>query len=63
VQFKTLPTMANRQPVAASYIRSGDQQEYQAFALTVLRIEDGMVAETVTFGAALFPVFGLPATL
>jgi RNA polymerase sigma-70 factor, ECF subfamily len=63
VQFKILPTTANRQPVAASYIRSGDQREYRAFALTVLRIEDGMVAETATFDTALFPAFGLPAAI
>jgi RNA polymerase sigma-70 factor (ECF subfamily) len=63
VQFKILPTTANRQPVAASYIRSGDEGPYQAFALTVLRIEDGLVAETATFGTALFPAFGLPAVL
>lgn len=63
VQFKFLPMMANRQPVAASYIRSGDEGPYHAFALTVLRIEDGLVAETATFGTALFPAFGLPASL
>ncbi|GGU16365.1 RNA polymerase subunit sigma-70 [Lentzea flava] len=63
VRFKVLPATANRQPVAASYIRSGDEGPYRAFALTSLRIEDGLVAETATFGTALFPAFGLPAVL
>jgi RNA polymerase sigma-70 factor (ECF subfamily) len=61
VEFKVLPAMANRQQAAASYIRSGDR--YEAFALTVLRVEGGGVAETATFGTALFPAFGLPTSI
>jgi RNA polymerase sigma-70 factor (ECF subfamily) len=63
VRFRVLPATANRQPVAASYVRAGDEGLFQAFALTVLRVEDGLVAETATFGTALFPEFGLPAVL
>jgi hypothetical protein len=29
----------------------------------VLRVEDGAIAEITTFGATLFPEFGLPPTL
>jgi hypothetical protein len=32
-------------------------------ALDVLRIENGAIAEIVTFHPDLFPVFALPATL
>jgi hypothetical protein len=32
-------------------------------ALEVLRVVDGKVAEVTTFGAGMFPLFGLPATL
>lgn len=31
--------------------------------LDVLRVEDGAIAEITTFGADLFPAFGLPPTL
>jgi RNA polymerase sigma-70 factor, ECF subfamily len=38
--------------------------EYRPFALGVLRIEGGLVAETVSFhDVRLFELFGLPATL
>jgi RNA polymerase sigma-70 factor (ECF subfamily) len=32
-------------------------------ALDVLRIEDGAIADIVTFTPRVFPAFGLPATL
>jgi RNA polymerase sigma-70 factor (ECF subfamily) len=62
-EFRCLPTRANRQPAVASYVRVPGGSEYQAFALTVLRIEGGMVVDVSTFGTGLFPAFGLPATL
>ena len=61
--WRLVPTMANRMPTAASYLRRPDDTEFRAFKLDVLRIEDGAVAEITTFGAALFPAFDLPATL
>jgi RNA polymerase sigma-70 factor (TIGR02960 family) len=61
--WRLLPTWANRQPTAASYLRQHGDTEYRAFKLDVLRIEDGAIAEITTFDARLFPAFGLPATL
>jgi RNA polymerase sigma-70 factor (ECF subfamily) len=61
--WRLVPTMANRMPTAASYLRRPGDSEFRAFKLDVLRIEDGEVAEITTFGPGLFPAFGLPATL
>jgi RNA polymerase sigma-70 factor (TIGR02960 family) len=57
-----VPTRANRMPAAASYLRAHGEDEFKAFKLDVLRVEDDLVAEVTTFGYALFPQFGLPAT-
>jgi RNA polymerase sigma-70 factor (TIGR02960 family) len=57
-----VPTLANRMPAAASYLRAHGDDEFRAFKLDVLRVEDELVAEVTTFGHALFPQFGLPAT-
>jgi RNA polymerase sigma-70 factor (ECF subfamily) len=58
-RFRMIPTGANRQPAAAAYTRrSGD---FLPFAITVLRVEDGLIAEMTAFhDAALFPAFGVP---
>jgi RNA polymerase sigma-70 factor (TIGR02960 family) len=61
--WRLLPTMANRMPTAASYLRRFGDTEFRAFKFDVLRIEDAMIAEITTFGPELFPVFGLPSTL
>jgi RNA polymerase sigma-70 factor (ECF subfamily) len=61
--WRLLPTMANRLPAAASYLRRPGDSEFRAFKLDVLRIEDGAIAEITTFGYALFPQFGLPPML
>jgi RNA polymerase sigma-70 factor (ECF subfamily) len=61
--WRLLATMANRMPTAASYLRRPGDSEFRAFKLDVLRVEDGLIAEITTFGAALFPVFGLPPIL
>jgi ketosteroid isomerase-like protein len=61
--WRLVPTQANRMPTAASYLRRPGDSEYRAFKFDVLRIEDGVIAEITTFGAALFPAFGLPPTL
>jgi RNA polymerase sigma-70 factor (TIGR02960 family) len=61
--WRLVPTRANRMPTAASYQRAWGDTEFRAFKLDVLRVEDGLVAEITTFGADLFPAFGLPATL
>ena len=61
--WRLVPTMANRMPTAASYLRRPGDGEFRAFKFDVLRIEEGAIAEITTFGASLFPVFGLPSTL
>jgi RNA polymerase sigma-70 factor (TIGR02960 family) len=62
-EWRLLPTRANRQPTAASYLRVPGDTEFRAFKLDVLRIEGGLIAEITTFDASLFPAFGLPPTL
>ena len=46
----------------ATCAATGDT-EFRAFKFDVLRIEDGRIAEITTFGAELFPAFGLPLIL
>jgi RNA polymerase sigma-70 factor (ECF subfamily) len=50
-------------PTAASYLRRPGDAQFRAFKFDVLRIEDGVIAEITTFGAQMFPAFGLPPTL
>jgi RNA polymerase sigma-70 factor, ECF subfamily len=61
--MRGLATRANMQPAVACYLRRAGDSEYRALALDVLRIEEGAVAEIVTFPHKLFPAFGLPQTL
>lgn len=61
--WRVLPTRANRQPAAAAYLRRPGESEYQGSWLGVLRVEDGLVTQITTFGAEIFPAFGLPSTL
>jgi RNA polymerase sigma-70 factor (TIGR02960 family) len=58
--WRLVPTRANRQPAAASYLREWGGTEHRAFKLDVLRVQDGLIAEITTFGPSLFPAFGLP---
>jgi hypothetical protein len=62
-EWRLVPTRANRQPTAASYLRAPGDTEFRAFKFDVLRIEGGRIAEITTFDATLFPEFGLPPTL
>jgi RNA polymerase sigma-70 factor (ECF subfamily) len=57
------PTTANRQPAVATYIRAAGAEHYEAFALTVLRIERDLITELVTFPAAMVDAFGLSERL
>jgi RNA polymerase sigma-70 factor (ECF subfamily) len=61
--WRLVPTMANRMPTAASYLREPGDTIHRAFKFDVLRIADGRIAEITTFGAELFPAFGLRPTL
>jgi RNA polymerase sigma-70 factor, ECF subfamily len=53
-------TRANLQPAVANYVRRPDDSAWRALALDVLHIEDGLIAEIVTFSPVCFPLFGLP---
>jgi RNA polymerase sigma-70 factor (ECF subfamily) len=61
--WRLLPIRANRMPAAASYRRQPGDTRYRAFKIDVLRVTDGAIGEITTFGTALFPAFGLSATL
>jgi RNA polymerase sigma-70 factor, ECF subfamily len=60
---RMVPTPANRQPAAASYMRLRGESAYRLVALNVLRIENGKIAEITTFSPSLLRAFGLPPTL
>ena len=62
-EWRLVPTRANRQPAAASYLRTPGDTTFHAFKLDVLRVADGRIVEITTFGSALYPAFGLGATL
>ncbi|MEV0803291.1 RNA polymerase subunit sigma-70 [Kribbella sp. NPDC050281] len=62
--WRLVPTLANRQPAAASYLRRPGDTEFRAFKLDVLRVTaDGLIGEITTFGYSRFPAFGLPPLL
>ena len=61
--WRLVPTVANRMPTAASYLRRPGDSEFRAFKFDVLRVENGRIVEITTFGYSLFPAFGLPSTL
>jgi RNA polymerase sigma-70 factor, ECF subfamily len=62
-RLRLLPTRANRQPAAAFSVRRPGDRELRAFAVDVLRVEAGRVAEITAFGEQLVPAFGLPTSL
>jgi RNA polymerase sigma-70 factor, ECF subfamily len=61
--WRAIVTRANRQPAVACYLRRPGESEYRFFALDVLRIEEGQVAEIITFSGPVVESFGLPRTL
>ena len=62
-EFRMIPTGANRQPAAATYVRRAGDDRYRPLSIDVLGIEDGLVAEVTTFGVRWFPLLGLPSEL
>ena len=56
-------TRANLQPAVAYYVLRAGEAAWQALTLDMLRIEEGMIAEIVTFAGTVFPRFGLPLTI
>jgi RNA polymerase sigma-70 factor (TIGR02960 family) len=63
VDWKGRTTTANGQPAAAMYLRRLGASTYEAFAMDVLRIQDGLIAEITTFDDKVFDWFGLPRQL
>jgi len=61
--FKMVPTRCNNQLAAANYLRAPGEEDYARLSLDVLRIEDGVIAEIVTFPASVLDDFGLPDSL
>jgi RNA polymerase sigma-70 factor, ECF subfamily len=61
--LRFLPTAANRQPAAATYLRWPGTEAYLPFALAVLTVKGDEVSDIAIFGADTFPAFGLPASL
>ena len=59
-----VPVSANGQPAAASYLWSPRDGAYAAFAIDVLTVRDGQIAEITTFiGPEHVAAFGLPLTV
>jgi RNA polymerase sigma-70 factor (ECF subfamily) len=62
--IRGIATAANRQPVAALYVRAPGEPAYRPLALDLLTVEGGMISEITSFVIPeLFAGFGLPATL
>jgi RNA polymerase sigma-70 factor, ECF subfamily len=59
---RLVPTVANGSPAFGQYRPSGSDGGYQPFALVVIEVWDGLIAETTTYLDAerLFPLFDLP---
>jgi RNA polymerase sigma-70 factor, ECF subfamily len=61
--LRGVTTGANMQPALACYRCRPGESDYKPMALDVLGIEDGAIAEIVTFPPQVFKAFGLPAEL
>src|ERR671916_26018 len=61
--MRCVVTRANGQPAVAGYVRKPGDAVYEPLAIDVLRVQDGVVTEIVTFDGAVFEHFDLPATL
>ena len=61
--LRAVPTVVNRQPAAAFYIREAGDSAFRLTALDVLRIEDGGIASIDVFDAQKVPGLGLPPIL
>jgi RNA polymerase sigma-70 factor (ECF subfamily) len=53
----------NRQPAVAAYLRAVGDDRFRPFAVTVFRIEAGLVAEMTAFEGVDFALLGLPGYL
>jgi RNA polymerase sigma-70 factor (ECF subfamily) len=61
--WRGITTTVNRMPAAALYLRAPDDPEHRLFAIAVLHIVDGKIAELTGFDATDEPWLGLPPTL
>jgi RNA polymerase sigma-70 factor (TIGR02960 family) len=61
--WRCVPTSANRQPAAGSYLLRPGDTVWRAFKLDVLRVEGDRIAEITTFGWSHVARFGLPLEL
>jgi len=61
--LRCVVTRANGQPAVAAYVRKPGDAAYEPLAIDVLRVQDGVVTEIVTFDRAVFRHFDLPAAL
>lgn len=61
--LRCLPTRANGRPAVADYLRRWDDTTFRPFALSVLRIDHGELAEVTAFAMDSFARFDLPASL
>ncbi|MEU4424863.1 RNA polymerase subunit sigma-70 [Actinoplanes sp. NPDC024001] len=59
--WRGLATTVNRMPAAALYLRAADDPQYRLFAVAVLHVVDGKIAELTGFDAAGKAWLGLPA--
>ena len=59
-RLRCVVTHANLQPAVAAYVCRPGDSTWRALALDVLRIEEGLITEIVTFPPDTFPLFGLP---
>ena len=62
-RLRCVLTRANLQPAVANYVLRPGDAAWRALALDVLRIEEGIITEIVTFAGPVFPRFGLPLTM
>jgi RNA polymerase sigma-70 factor (TIGR02960 family) len=61
--WRGIPTTVNRMPAAALYLRTPDDPEYRLFAIAVLHVVEGKIAELTGFDATGKPWLDLPPTL
>jgi RNA polymerase sigma-70 factor (ECF subfamily) len=61
--WRAVTTTVNRMPAAVLYLRTPGDPEYRLFAIAVLHIVDGKIAELTGFDASDKPWLGLPPTL
>lgn len=63
VDWRCRVVVANGQPAVAMYVRRPGTGMYRALTMDVLRVENGLITEIVTFDTDVFDWFGLPAEI